>query len=126
VSQQCPKPFDPLGFTNPLPPNIPIYFDRDDVKAAIHAPLNASWRECEERIVFVPPLWAGPEGGGDRAPDPTQSVLPGVIERTNRTLISNGNLDFLIQTNGTLMAIQNMTWNGRWDFSSISSTILAD
>lgn len=35
-----------------------------------------------------------------------------MIEYTNNTIIGSGNLDFLLSTNGTLLAIQNMTWNG--------------
>ena len=48
----------------------------------------------------------------DTSPDPIQKVLPQVIESTNRVLVGNGNLDMVIITNGTLMSIQNMTWNG--------------
>ncbi|PMD46844.1 alpha/beta-hydrolase [Hyaloscypha variabilis F] len=42
--------------------------------------------------------------------------LPQVIEHTNRVLVANGDLDFVIITNGTLLAIQNMTWNGKLGF----------
>ena len=36
-------------------------------------------------------------------------------------LISNADLDFVIITDGTLLAIQNMTWNGRLGFQTAPS-----
>jgi carboxypeptidase D len=54
----------------------------------------------------------GPEGEGDTSPDPVQSVLPRVIEATNQVLVSNGDFDMSIIADGTLLAIQNMTWEG--------------
>ena len=38
--------------------------------------------------------------------DPIQFVLPKVIEATNRVLVSNAQLDFVVLTNGTLMSIR--------------------
>lgn len=80
----------------------PVYFDRADVVAAIHAPTNVTWKQCGERKYGVfnkndPP---GPENEGDAAPDPIQGVLPQVIEATNRVLVGNGDLDYIIITNG--------------------------
>jgi carboxypeptidase D len=49
-------------------------------------------------------------------------VLPQVIEHTNRVLVANGDLDFIIITNGTLLSIQNMTWNGKLGFQERPST----
>ena len=57
-------------------------------------------------------IGAGPEGNKDRSSDPIQGVLLQVIEATNRVLISNGDWDGLLLTNGTLLSIQKMTWNG--------------
>jgi carboxypeptidase D len=65
---------------------------------------------------------SGPYGNGDRSLDPIQSVLPQVIEATNRVLIANGDFDFEILTNGTLLSIQNMTWNGQLGFQTAPST----
>lgn len=49
----------------------------------------------------------------DRSLGPAQDgVLQHVIEHTNNTIIGVGNLDFLLPPNGTLMALQNVTWNG--------------
>src|SRR5271155_4367757 len=115
--QQCPILWDVLGSTGILAQTAPgtqIYFDRADVKKAMHAP-NISWTECSGPV-FVG--HGGPQGEGDLSPDPIQHVLPQVIEHTNRVLIGNGNLDYVILTNGTLLAIQNMTWNGMMGFQT--------
>ena len=73
-----------------------------DVKAAVHAP-NITWTDCSYGNVFV---------GYDRSPEPNLDggPLPQIIEGTNRVLISNGDWDGLLLTNGTLLSINNMTW----------------
>ena len=91
------------------------YFNRTDVKQAMHAPMNVSWTQCGQNP-FVGK--GGPEDEGDLSADPIQAVLPRVIEATNRVLVTNGNLDYSIITNGTLLSIQNMTWNGKLGFES--------
>ena len=99
------------------------YFNRTDVKEALHAPIGNGlyvknwWLECSAGNVFdANGPGAGPEGVYDRSPDPIQGVLPQVIEATNRVLVSNGNWDSLLKTEGTLLSIQNMTWNGKLGF----------
>lgn len=87
----CPLPFDVLGYPGVLldtPKGMTIYFDRDDVKEAIHAPKGLNWTECSSEPVFVGK--GGPQNAGDLSPDPIQGVLPKVIEATNRVLVSNG------------------------------------
>ena len=96
-----------------MPQSGPSYFNRIDVKKAVHAPLDVHWQDCTVKSVFKP--W-------DRSLDPIQEVLPQVIEATNRVLISNGDWDVLIPTNGTLLPIQNMTWNGQLGFQSAPTT----
>ena len=55
----------------------------------------------------------------DQSLGPAQNgVLQRVIEYTNNTIIGVGNLDFLLAPNGTLFALQNMTWNGLQGFQS--------
>lgn len=49
---------------------------------------------------------------------PPFTVLPGVIERSQRTIIAHGNLDFLVLSKGTMLTIQNMTWGGLQGFQS--------
>lgn len=119
VTTQCPLLWDVLGAVTQLdytPEGANIYFDRTDVKMAIHAPLNVTWGECNGRP-FVGGD-SGPETEGDTSADPIQHVLPQVIEATNRVLVSNGDYDMIIITNGTLLAIQNMTWNGELGFQT--------
>ena len=81
------------------------------MQAAINAPVGTNWQQCTKTNVF---------GGAkdnqslsDTSLGPAQDgVLQRVIEYTNNTIIGSGNLDMLLSTNGTLLAIQNMTWNG--------------
>ncbi|KAJ4389634.1 hypothetical protein N0V93_007106 [Gnomoniopsis smithogilvyi] len=119
VTSQCPLLWDVLSFPTQLvytPAGADTYFDRTDVKLAIHAPLNVTWGEC----VGAPFVGgdSGPEQEGDNSADPIQHVLPQVIEATNRVLIGNGDYDMIIITNGTLLSIQNMTWNGQLGFQT--------
>ncbi|KNZ76878.1 Carboxypeptidase cpdS [Termitomyces sp. J132] len=69
----------------------PIYFDREDVKRAIHAPVNVTWTECSNINVF-------PRGDGSLPS--ALSVLPNVIEKSNRTVIVHGLADFILIAEG--------------------------
>ena len=62
------------------------YFNRTDVKQAIHAPLNVDWVECSTIEVFP---------NGDASLPPALTVLPSVIEKNNRTVIVHGLADFV-------------------------------
>lgn len=125
VNLMCPLLWDITAFPTALvyqPEGAPtVYFDRPDVKRALHAPEHVTWSECSDDPVFVGGN-AGPEQEGDISANPIEHVLPQVIEGTNRVLVSNGNYDMIIITNGTLLAIQNMTWNGEFGFQSQPST----
>jgi carboxypeptidase D len=46
------------------------------------------------------------------------TVLSRVIERSARTVIGHGGLDYILLQNGTLLTIQNMTWNGLQGFQA--------
>ncbi|KAH9222741.1 carboxypeptidase S3, penicillopeptidase S3, CPD-S3 [Leptodontidium sp. 2 PMI_412] len=108
IGSGCPLQSDSLGYPTDLQysySGLPVYFDRIDVKRAIHAPENVLWRLCKGPV-FLPR--DGGEGTGDSSLDPIQSVLPRVIEKINRVLVSSGDLDMKVSTDGTLMAIQNM------------------
>ncbi len=131
INQQCPLLWDVLSFPTQLvytPEGANTYFNRSDVKAAIHAPQSVSWAECSNVGVFVGGdksgnyHTGGPESAGDLSPDPIQTVLPKVIEATKRVLVSNGDFDMIIITNGTLLAIQNMTWGGQLGFQTQPAT----
>jgi carboxypeptidase D len=78
----------------------PVYFNRDDVKAAIHAPANTQWSECASSDVFV--------NGVDESPGSYLTVLPRVVERSNRTVIVTGSLDFVLLSTGFVHLIFNI------------------
>jgi len=91
-------------------PEIP-YFNRLDVQAAINAPVGTVWQQCTDINVFPP--------AGDQSLGPAQDgVLQRVIEFTNNVIIGVGDLDFILPTNGTLLTLQNVTWNGDQGFQS--------
>ena len=99
IIEQCPVLRDVLDDAVPYcAAESTNYFNRTDVKNAINAQLNVDWSLCSTHSVFV--------GGNDTSADPIQIVLPRVIEVTEKVLISNGDWDMLIPTNGTLLAIQ--------------------
>lgn len=84
---QCPLLSDPLGFPTDLIysyPGLPPYFNRTDVKKAMHAPEDTDWALCTGPV-FVGE--GGPQDRGDLSADPLQGVLPRVIEATNRVLM---------------------------------------
>lgn len=132
INQQCPLLWDVIAFPTQLvykPDGASVYFNRSDVKAAIHAPEYVNWMECAGPVFIGgdsnnngSSYTGGPQGEGDLSADPIQQVLPYVIEKTNRVLVSNGDLDMIIISNGTLLAIQNMTWNGQLGFQQEPST----
>ncbi|KAJ5575360.1 hypothetical protein N7450_009259 [Penicillium hetheringtonii] len=97
LANTCPNLWDVLGSPGAydyLPPGAQIYFNRPEVQKAINAPLNATWAECTSQ--------------------PT--VLPRVIEHVSRAVIGQGEMDYTILPNATVLAIQNMTWNGLQGF----------
>jgi hypothetical protein len=81
----------------------PVYFNRQDVKAAIHAPLNVEWSECSNSDVFP---------SGDASLPSVFTVLPNVIEKSKRSVIAHGLLDFLFIAEGTRIVFQ------KWVFLS--------
>ena len=114
VVEFCPHPFSQLGIVNTgdySPPGAEIYFNRTDVKMALHADINTNWLQCTNTNVFGD--GNSSSNAQDGSPGPANNgVLQRVIEHTNNTIIGSGDLDMLLSTNGTLFAIQNMTWNG--------------
>lgn len=119
ITDQCPHVYSHLGGITVggyEPPGAEIYFQREDVQKAIHAPLiGKKWQEC---------------GGNNGEPLPEDhspgaaldGTLQNVIERTNNTIVGSGALDALLQTNGTLFCLQNVTWNGHQGFHSFPKT----
>ncbi|KAI1814014.1 Alpha/Beta hydrolase protein [Poronia punctata] len=114
VATTCPLLWDVLGFPGSIgfsPAGAgPVYFDRKDVKRAIHADVDHTWEECSSIDVFV--------NGIDDSDPSIWHVLPNVIDATKNVIIGHGTLDMILLPNGTLLSIQNMTWGGKLGFES--------
>ncbi|OAQ66577.1 serine carboxypeptidase [Pochonia chlamydosporia 170] len=100
ILDHCPDLYDPLG-DDP-------YFNREDVKKAIHAPLQVQWSQCVN-TAFV---------NRDESLPPSKYELPNVIDKTKNVIYVQGGTDFILPANGVLLALQNMTWGGKMGFQS--------
>lgn len=105
----CPFLWDELGFPS-LGGGPRNYFNRSDVQKVIHAPLHTDYKICGGGPNLFP--------HGDKSVPSGLGPLPGVIDRTNNVLMAHGLLDFLLFANGSLVTIQNMTWNGMQGFQT--------
>ncbi|KZV64305.1 alpha/beta-hydrolase [Peniophora sp. CONT] len=113
VTEQWPIPWSVLGF--PRSTQEFIYFNRTDVQDALHAP-HITWDSCANGQVYINATTGQP--GRDQSIPSTLSVLPNVIEKSERTIIVHGLADFILLAEGTRIAIQNMTWNGLQGFQT--------
>jgi hypothetical protein len=77
----------------------PLYFNREDVKKAIHAPINVDWTLCTDTFSDVFP-------NGDPSLPPAFTVLPNVIEKSKRSVIVHGLADFLLIAEGARIVLQ--------------------
>lgn len=66
-----------------------MYFNRTDVQKAINAP-HIDWASCSAIDVFV--------NGTDKSLPSGVTVLPGVIERSKRTIIAHATLDMVFRS----------------------------
>ncbi|SZF01311.1 unnamed protein product [Blumeria hordei] len=107
----CPYTWNTLGFPS-LAGGPNNYFNRSDVQKVINAPPK-SFFECQGGPNLFPK--------GDHSAPSALGPLPSVIERTNNVIIGHGMLDFLLFANGSLITIQNMTWNGFQGFQNMPS-----
>lgn len=103
ILDHCPFPYDPLG-------DEP-YFDRADVKKAIHAPASINWTQCIDTPF-------NSTDGSDGSPPPGLKQLPHVIETTQNVILAQGAVDWILVMEGVLLGIQNMTWSGKTGFHS--------
>ncbi|KAG1741356.1 Alpha/Beta hydrolase protein [Suillus lakei] len=95
--------WDVLGFIGPSPQS-PVYFNRTDVKKAIHAPVDTEWVECSNINVFP---------NGDSSLPSAFTVLPNVIEKNQRTVILHGLADFNLIAEG-----YDFVWSGLQGFQT--------
>ncbi|KAK7917804.1 serine-type carboxypeptidase [Apiospora marii] len=122
VATTCPLLYDPLGFPGSFeyqPTGTMPYFNRTDVKKTIHAPLDTDWTACTDRPVFVDDGGKMEPSGfndADRSEPSSFRKVPQVIDATHNVIIGHGLLDMILIANGTLLAIQNMTWGGQLGF----------
>ncbi|KAH9927439.1 alpha/beta-hydrolase [Epithele typhae] len=112
VTDTFPNLWSVLGF--PRSTQEFVYFNRTDVQDAIHAP-HISWETCGGPV-YINPATGG--SGNDQSVASTLSVLPNVIEKSERVAIVHGLADFILVAEGTRIAIQNMTWNGLQGFQT--------
>jgi carboxypeptidase D len=109
----CPYLWDQMGFPS-LAGGPHNYFNRTDVQAQIHVP-PTNYLVCGGGNNLFP--------NGDESLPSGLGPLPSVIERTNNVIIGHGMLDFLLFANGSLITIQNMTWNGAQGFQTQPSLV---
>ena len=75
----------------------PLYFDRKDVKEAIHASIDVDWTLCTDTNVFP---------NGDASLPSAFTVLPNVIEKSKRSVIVHGLADFRLIAEGARIVLQ--------------------
>ena len=83
-----------------------------ELKKELHVDPHKVWKECTDRSVFAN------RDDEDFTSSPDRTVLPNVIEKSQRTVIQHGTWDFVLIANGSALAIQNMTWGGRMGFQT--------
>ena len=110
VTAGCPIPYDPLGFagaTYYYPEGAPpLYFDRAEVKKALHVSTEPQWAMCKNGVF----------PNGDNSAPSSHFAIPSVIDRTKNVMLVHGDLDMILLANGSMLAIQNMTWGGELGF----------
>lgn len=113
IKPNCGSKQDPLGMPLNSQKALKRNFinDTPGLKRAIHVDESKAWTECTDDNVFQ-----GAARHDDSSPPPDRSVLPGVIEKSRRTVIQHGTYDYVLIANGTALAIQNMTWHGQMGF----------
>lgn len=120
VAQMCPIPWDildpPASSHDESPsgsqmPASAAYFQRADVKTAIHAPVDIEWMLCTDRPVIA--NWTDMALPSALTGGPLQRI----VEATGNVIVAHGTLDMILILNGTLLTLQNLTWNGAQGFS---------
>ncbi|KAM0479518.1 hypothetical protein ACHAPX_004734 [Trichoderma viride] len=107
IIDRCPFAYnvaaDPVNVYN----GTSTYFERADVKKAIHAPGTINWTPCVQSHSFAQQDTSLPAG---------IKQLPQVIEATQNVILAQGGVDGMILVNGVVLGIQNITWGGEMGF----------
>ena len=101
--------WDELGFPS-LAAGPNNYFNDSAVQQVVHAP-PTNYTICGDEELGI-------YQNGDGSQPSSFGPLPRVVEATNNVIVGSGMLDYLLLMNGTLMTLNNMTWNGQQGFSS--------
>lgn len=82
-----------------------VYFSRPEVKDAINAP-QVPWSEASPRTIFN--TTSGLSYDFENNQFPGLKVLPSVNEKSKRTVIGHGGLDYVLIRFGTLLTINRI------------------
>jgi carboxypeptidase D len=102
---------------------IPAFFNNATVQAYIHSPAKDNAKRCVRGIFYpdedqsIPP---------DRSPDFKKPLLARMIQQNKKYILMSSEYDYKLITNGTILALQNLTWNGAQGFSKIPQTPIFD
>lgn len=105
IATECPFTIDPLGY--PQAAVNPSYDNFLNNQTGFIQAIRADkvFLECDN---------SGYREVGE--PAPQESIMPYVIEQSEHVVIGGGDLDILLLTMGSQLAIQNMTWSGAQGF----------
>lgn len=122
IEYKCPGVTDPLGFPpqDSVPSANNFINNSTGFKSYVHADPNQVWLECVDGVF---------EGKGDQSPAPADTnLLKRVIEQSPfpRTVIQHGELDAVLIANGSALAIQNTTWNGKQGLQKPLTNLIVD
>ncbi|KAM0545352.1 hypothetical protein ACHAPJ_011424 [Fusarium lateritium] len=112
ISNTCPVLWDVLGYPSIAytPPNATVWFNKPDVRKAIHAPQShPEWKACQG------PVFAG-SGSDNYDGSQHEKRFQTLVQRTNNVLVGSGLADMIIQPNVTALNIQMTRWNGKQGF----------
>ncbi|KAL6900418.1 Alpha/Beta hydrolase protein [Trichoderma evansii] len=107
ITDHCPFLYDEgANIANTFDGNN-TYFNRPEVKKAIHVPDGANWAPCAPGVFL---------NSNDTSPPSGLRQLPRVIDATQNVILAQGGVDAMIMVNGVMLGIQNMTWGGEMGF----------